>query len=319
MDKRKETRRVGALFGQGIGDSLGVHDELRSAADIAKSDRNRLKYVASDRTDDAMWKAGDWSDDTEQAICLIEAYLEDKELVSTTVARRLIEWRESDGRGCGAHTLLLLNDPLFARDPVSASEVAWEKTGRFTAANGAIMRSSVIGTLRPGDLDWTERMAARQARVTHFDPRCVASSVAVAVAVAHLITGHAPTKAFHLAWKRSLKYHPEAIDYMRASLPDLKLDEGLAPGEFNAIGYTYKALGAGFWALRKAVQTMSFTESLDPILAAGGDVDSNACIAGALLGAYLGIHNIPPDLIHGLTGKDRLVLLADQIRLLDKV
>ncbi len=321
MDRRKEARRVGALFGQGIGDALGVRDEFRPASQIAKSDRNRLIYVASSRKGVPEFEAGDWSDDTEQAVCLLEAYIEDGgQLVGTTVARRFQEWLAGDGRGCGSHTMLCLNDGLFALDPYAVSEAAWENSGRYTAANGAVMRCSVIGTLRPDDLDWTERVAARQARITHFDPRCVASSVAVAVAVAHLIAGNAPTKAFFQAWKRSEKYHPEAINYMRMSLADLKLDEGLVEGKWNTkapIGYTYKALGAGFWALRNSVSTMSFTESLDPILAAGGDVDSNACVAGALLGAYLGIHNIPAPLVHGLKGKDKLVRLADQIRVLE--
>lgn len=50
MDKAKESSRLGALFGQGIGDALGIRDEFRCASEISKSGRDRMVYTTSSRT-----------------------------------------------------------------------------------------------------------------------------------------------------------------------------------------------------------------------------------------------------------------------------
>jgi hypothetical protein len=46
----------------------------------------------------------------------------------------------------------------------------------------------------------------------------------------------------------------------------LKLDEG------GKIGYTYKAFGAGFYALRKSKKT-KFREIINKVIMQGGDAD----------------------------------------------
>jgi len=311
----QKSRRWGALFGQAIGDSLGIRDEFLHPSVIAKAGRDRLQYVPSSRNGDSEFQAGEWSDDTEQALCLLQSYVDDREIVPTTVAKHLLDWLERDGRGCGSHTLMMLNDPVFSLNPIACSQDAWERSGQHSAANGAVMRVSVIGTLRPNDLDWTEKAAATSARITHYDPRCVASSVAVAIAIAMLIQGHTIQDAIKEAGIRASAIHPESIKYMNMSLEEMNLSEGLIPGKWNMkskIGYTYKTLGAGFWALRNLTETKDFGKSLDPILAAGGDVDTNAAVAGALLGAALGLTQMPPYLIQGIREHDKLMTLAKQ-------
>lgn len=57
----------------------------------------------------------------------------------------------------------------------------------------------------------------------------------------------------------------------------LRLDED------RAIGYTFKCLGAGFWALKQT----DFRTALTQIVMNGGDADTNGAVAGALLGCKL--------------------------------
>ena len=40
-----------------------------------------------------------------------------------------------------------------------------------------------------------------------------------------------------------------------------------------------------------------YSDSIQEIISLGGDTDTNACIAGGLLGAYSGIHNIDPEML----------------------
>jgi ADP-ribosylglycohydrolase len=77
------------------------------------------------------------------------------------------------------------------------------------------------------------------------------------------------------------------------SLEHLKLDEP------NQIGYVYRSLGSAIVSLRMAMRALAcrddpisaetlFEELIVNLIMEGGDADTNAAVAGALLGAYLG-------------------------------
>jgi len=68
------------------------------------------------------------------------------------------------------------------------------------------------------------------------------------------------------------------------ALSELALDEG------RAIGYTYKCLGAGLWALRCED---GFEAAMRALTAEAGDADTNAAVGGALLGCRLGFSQLP--------------------------
>jgi ADP-ribosylglycohydrolase len=182
------------------------------------------------------------------------------------------------------------------------------------------MRTSYVGILRPWDLDWTEAVAVEMAKVTHFDPRCVAGAVALSVAIATLIdTDGDVQEAFQQACTRADKYDPVAHTWiLDRSLASLELDEDMDKprgNSFPPIGFTYKCLGAAFWALREFqrlpegdASTNRFLDVLRAVIRAGGDADTNGAVAGAMLGALVGASGIPNHLITGLVeraGLDR--------------
>ena len=72
----------------------------------------------------------------------------------------------------------------------------------------------------------------------------------------------------------------ESVSALRA----LELDDG------PSIGYTYKCLGAGLWALRSA---SDFKTTIRAVISEGGDADTNAAVAGALLGCRIGFSALP--------------------------
>jgi ADP-ribosylglycohydrolase len=63
------------------------------------------------------------------------------------------------------------------------------------------------------------------------------------------------------------------------------------------IGYCFKAFGCAVWALRYAT---SFEDRIARILREGGDSDTNASAAGALLGARLGFVALPKEFVERL-------------------
>jgi len=81
------------------------------------------------------------------------------------------------------------------------------------------------------------------------------------------------------------------------------------------ITFTYKTLGSALWALHRAFSTFApnkilqvdacdkqelFVTTLKCIVQQGGDSDTNASVAGAFLGAYIGFSGLPPEWLQSL-------------------
>jgi ADP-ribosyl-[dinitrogen reductase] hydrolase len=77
-------------------------------------------------------------------------------------------------------------------------------------------------------------------------------------------------------------------------------------------GHCLHTLRLALWAVRNAD---SFEDGIDRVIRTGGDTDTNACVAGALLGARFGIDEIPADWLDGLSrpNRDRLEKEAQRL------
>ena len=76
---------------------------------------------------------------------------------------------------------------------------------------------------------------------------------------------------------------------------DLAYHEGLDSlclDDEKSMGYTLRTLGAALWAYWHAT---SYKEGILKIVLSGGDADTNAAVAGAILGAKFGICHIPDE------------------------
>jgi len=71
----------------------------------------------------------------------------------------------------------------------------------------------------------------------------------------------------------------------------------------DSVGYTLRTLAAGLWAYWNA---SSFEKGLLAVVHAGGDADTNAAVACAILGAKYGFSSIPPEYVEGLIYKEQL-------------
>jgi ADP-ribosylglycohydrolase len=305
------SKRLAVLFGGAIGDALGLPYEYQPATTIQD-----LTYQTIDRNIfdvREQYTQGSVSDDTEQAICILQAYLSNPKANFSAMANQfgheLLSWKKNNINGMGRHTRRVLESPGYAEDVLSVSKRVWnEHPG---TANGGVMRTAVVGILRPWDIPWTAEAAATFCRATHYGPACVASAVAVSVAVACLCTGSDIDVAIAHAKTAAAAHDPASQEWFHKSLSDLQLDEGLPkiPGRPILVGHTYKTMGAGFWALQECKENKNFRHLLQQIYSAGGDTDTNGAVAGALTGAFLDFDQIPKYFIDGLTVKTKLYQL----------
>ena len=300
-----EDRLKGLIFGQAVGDALGLGAEFMSKAEVTskygKQGLHSYSQIIQDRHR-RKWEKGSWTDDTDQMLCILDSIIENQKLDIYDIARRFHEWVKNGGKGVGQLTHMAVSSVRFLADPHAAAKDAWLMTAKRSASNGGIMRTSILGAMDFLSLEKVKANTEQVCRITHYDPRCVGSCVAVSIAISLLLQGEENTgKIYETVIYETSEYSPEIVRYLQKSREEsievLNLDEGLKPHEENCIGYTFKAMSAGFWALFHA---SSFEQGLLKVVNEGGDADTNAAVAGAMLGARYGFDCIPYRLLAGL-------------------
>lgn len=288
----------GTIYGQAIGDALGLGTEFMDDYDIAwKYPKGFTHYseIYQDRHR-RRWEIGDWTDDTDMTLCIANAIIKDKGVNLTTIAQNFKEWANGVPMGIGANTYKVLMIGDYVEKPLEVSKKVWEISRYQSAANGGLMRTSIVGLL-PNSI---EQSAADICRLTHYDPRCVGSCVIVSELIhAHVYGKLIPTYDQMIAIGR--RYDERINEYIQLSqCVDIS---ALGLQEEGSIGYTLKTLAAGLWAYWHAE---TFQEGLLAVVRAGGDADTNAAVACSILGAKFGFNAIPSEYVEGLIYRDLL-------------
>lgn len=256
------------------------------------------------------WHQGDWTDDTEMMLCIARAIIKDRSINPQTVAHNFKEWFTDIPLGIGQLTYTVLGLSDYEESPEKAAETVWRFYGSKNAANGGLMRTSVVGL-------WDENVegnAVNICRLTHADPRCIGSSVVISEIINSLVW-QGRELSFEDLCKIGYKYDERIGIYTIAgkvgSLEDLKLDDEMT------MGYTLKTMGCAVWCL---YHVDNFKDGLLKVVNAGGDADTNAAVACAVLGAKYGKKGIPKFYIQGIKRKDEYEEMIRQLTdiLMDK-
>ena len=292
----------GVFFGQAIGDALGLGTEFLSKDEVTSLYPNSLTTYSQiiQDTHRSRWKKGDWTDDTEQFLCICDSILKSNVVSEHAFAKELFTWYSGTPLGIGYTVLNVVKTPQFTLFPHQAAEMYWKMKNGKVASNGGVMRTSITGVFDFWDRTSVIKNTENICKVTHFDPRCVGSCVLVSSILSELLTTQHELSKQELI-EIGTSYAPEieeSIELASSSkIQDLRLDDTIS------IGYTLKALSAGLWAYFHA---NSFESGILSVIHEGGDADTNASVAGSLLGAKFGYSKIPQHLIDGLTGKTYL-------------
>lgn len=305
---RLNDRIYGTLFGQAIGDALGLAAEGMSCEQIAAAYPNGVNSYADIIQDDfrKRWARGEWTDDTCQMLCILDSLLERRTVDPNDIAARFVGWFHHDGRGIGRHTYNILRTPQYAQRPYEISEFFWKFSRCHSAPNGALMRTCITGIWDYRDEAAVYENTENICRLTHFDPRCVGSCVIVAHIIRCELLGRPVAESDLLAL--GARYTPEIEDFVRIGcqpeIEKLRLDDP------DTRGYTLRTLAAGLWAYNFGTD---FRSTIQTLIAAGGDTDTNCAVAGALLGARMGYAALPEDWVHGLLRHSELAEKARQL------
>ena len=295
-------RYRGTLLGVAAGNALGLPAEGHSRRSVERSFHGGPTEV------DPSERSAPWDDDLAQTAVLAEALVEG-ELDPDDLARRFVKWGQENGRGIGHLTSEVLDELTGGESASSAARVVWERRPLSSAGNGALMRCSPVALRWRSSGRDLVRDARTSALVTHYDPLCEWSTVAMCVALALTLSG-APVDLGLLADRVDATGAPNDVAAaIRATGPGglrrLALDDPMD------MGYTIKCMQVGLWAAAHA--DADFEAVVTEVVAEGGDTDTNGAIAGAVMGARLGAGAIPDRWLDNIAGTDRLIELADTL------
>lgn len=281
----------GCLYGQAIGDALGLGSEglIKDGVEVYyPNGLTKYEQIIPD-SHRRRWHQGDWTDDTDMMLCIANALIKHNGKVDNTtlrdIAQNFKDWAlspECMGIGALINNVVSIGD--YVEKPMEVAKLFWQLSNKNNAPNGGLMRTSVVGLLRDNVTSAAEQIC----RLTHYDPRCVGSCVIVSEIINNLIYKDVVMTIDQIK-AIATKYDERIVPFIEISwkstdIKQLELDE-----EYSA-GYTLKALAASLWCF---FHSKNFVEGLYAVVNAGGDADTNAATACAILGAKYGASSIP--------------------------
>ena len=137
----------GIIYGQAIGDALGLGTEGMTDEDMAWKYPNGIRHYSEIFQDRhrKRWKIGDWTDDTDMMLCIANAVIKDRGVNLTSIAKKFKEWADGEPMGIGENTYKVLMIGDYVEKPLEVSKKVWEMSNRQAAANGGLMRTSIVG------------------------------------------------------------------------------------------------------------------------------------------------------------------------------
>lgn len=314
----KAERILGALYGQALGDAMGMPSELwprtRVKAHFGWIDR----FLPGPEENNAAcyFNRAEFTDDTSMALCLADALLEcDGKINPDLIGRNILAWAERfdafNKNVLGPTSKIALN---AIRNGKPVAEL--ENNG---VTNGAAMRVSPLGCLLPThSLDTFIDEVALASSPTHKSDLAVAGAVVVAWAISRAIDGEPwerivdslPAIAHHAQQKRITTFSASLSARLELALKIVREANGVE----SASEQLYQVVGAGTSTIESVPCAIAMVElaQTDPnrcaILCAnlGGDTDTIGAMATAICGALNGIGAISPDLKQELDAVNQL-------------
>lgn len=276
-------RAQGCLFGQIAGDALGSQVEFVSRKDIAARFPDKVRDLCDGGTFDTF--AGQPTDDTEMALMLARTLAHERQYSQERVLDAYVHWYQSEPFDIGATIAKALR---AARGAPAGQRVAaaQKEANPHSQANGSLMRVSPIGIFAASNPQQAAELARLDSSLTHPHPNCVEACAAFVAAIATAIHQLATPQ-------QCLEAARQVVDANAAPqvLEALNKAPEAAPDDFEMQqGWVLLALQNAFYQLLHAP---SLEEGIIDTVFRGGDTDTNAAIAGALLGAVHGRDAVP--------------------------
>jgi ADP-ribosylglycohydrolase len=270
---------TGCILGGAIGDCLGGPYEGQASP-------GRIEHQKTLRI----------SDDTQLTLATCEAISDQKRIDPASIAASFSRWfKTSRITGIGASTYKALSELSLGGH--------WALVGRrgeMAAGNGAAMRIAPLGfCLDPRDPE-ARKLIRDVSRITHHSEEAYVGAFAVVLAIRAASEGR---------WTGESSIIPMILEHLPDSSVRDRIVEFGGLGEsasvlevarrFGSSGYVVESIPFVLFALQR-VRHLGFQRLLEEIISAGRDTDTNAAIAGQIIGTLIGKEGLPGEMVDRL-------------------
>jgi ADP-ribosyl-[dinitrogen reductase] hydrolase len=291
-------RVLGSILGLAIGDALGAPFEFRRRTQVAfPLPAFELPWMGLPR--------GTWTDDTAMARNLWLSLIEHEGALDLDdVLARHQAWLASGPADVGNQTRLALEEAA-AGTGEPARAVFARRGPEVSAGNGSVAYCAPLGVTRSRRPERLLDEAPALSRVTHWDGRCQTACLAVSTTVAALVRGEAADAAvLNSLAVLSDREGGEELEFLVGESGRSRQIDGPDQG--------FCLFTAGI-ALQVAGEELAFEDGLRYVVGLGGDTDTNAAVAGALLGARHGVAAIPTNWLERLAERAAIEHEAERL------
>lgn len=288
-----QDRFRGTLVGLAVGDALGAPLENQPAREP--------DHFAAEMTGGGRLKlaSGQWTDETEMTLCVVESLLAKRVFDPDDIAHRLVVWADRGPGDLRMHTGRVL-------DAIRRGS-SWEEASREVqelnpddASNDSLARSTPLALFFYRHPDYLETLSPMVSRITHAHPDCEYACVALNVTLSWLLQGKSKTDAVEAAYAACAG----ASEEMRE-----RIGQALLPRcERNPTDHVLDTLQVALWAF---VHGTNFESAVLAAVNRGADADAVGAVTGALAGARYGLSSIPARWLAPLKERAGLLDYAD--------
>lgn len=291
IEEEQLDRAKGCLIGLAIGDAMGAPVEF--------CDHGTFEPVSDYRYGGPFnLKAGQWTDDTSQALCLADSLILQGQYDEIDFARRLLNWytygyNSSTGKcfDIGVGTQLALNRFSLTGQVASLPS---------SAGNGCIMRLAPVPIAFFRDIGVATEKSKESCKVTHGHPEAFDCAGYLGSLLAELILSKSASETYNF------EVGPAFVKIASSTHPELKEYEKF----INVSGQVTDTLAAALFCFHA---TETFEECILKAVNLGGDTDSVGAVAGQMAGAYYGLSSIPENWVSKLQDCEQILSKADQL------
>lgn len=273
-------RVIGSLLGMAAGDAPGAGYEFTHPGPT-----DAIEMLGGGGFG---WSPGEWTDDTQMAMCIAEEAATG-DLDPHRVGDRFLEWLRSGPRDVGIQTSAVLGSAESGSDLACAAGDHAARSPK-SAGNGSLMRTAPVALAHLGDPPAIADAARSISDLTHGDPLCGDACVLWSVAIDHAIaTGERDVRI-------GLPFLPPGSRSRWEGL--ITNAETKPPGTFKPNGFVVTAFQAAWSAIAQTPipeqrPARHLRNALVAAVRIGHDTDTVAAIAGGLLGASWGGSAVP--------------------------
>lgn len=297
-----QERTLGAILGMAIGDALGMPVIGRTRAEIAADLGPIEGYHGRTFPDGAELAPGEFTDETEIALCIMETYTSANGFLDPDLIRARMQFlaRGESRRWMSPETLRSLDDggdPWYCASASDDPEVP--------------MRGIPIGLVHAAPV-LDEAALARDLEtvvsLTHCNRSALQQSRLVAEAVARVLAGSSSRETLIPDLLRTVQDEQlsQALQRMQAGIEAGSSLDALAQ-DVETGNPAIDVLTSGLAAF---ILGDRFEDAVFAAASLGGPADARAAFTGALAGAHAGAGGIPQTLIDNLEGRIYLTLAA---------